>query len=59
MIMKQFEIRKLPQLAFSEESKDDRYVYIEGNIIPKGAHPPENFNERNFILTPSFKNLLR
>ena len=59
MIMKQFEIRKLPQLVISEDDRDERFVYIEGNVIPKGANPPEQFDERNFILTPSFKNLLR
>ena len=57
--MKQFSIKKLPKLAISAESQDDRFVYIEGNVIPKGAHAPDNFNERNFILTPSFQNLLR
>ena len=59
MIMKQFQIRKLPTLQISEESKDERYCYIVGNVIPKGENPPANFDERNFILTPSFKNLLR
>ena len=28
-------------------------------MIPKGDHPPENFDARNFILTPAFKGLLR
>ena len=60
MIMKLFEIKKLPQLAYArEENKDERFAYIEGNVIQKGEDPPENFDEKNFILTPSFKNLLR
>lgn len=28
-------------------------------IVPKGAHPPENFKESDFILTPTFKDLVR
>ena len=59
MIMKLFEIRKLPQLVASEEQKDGRFVHIEENVIPKGDFVPENFDEKNFILTPSFRNLLR
>ena len=60
LLVKLFEIRSLPKLAItSEESKDDRYVYLEGNVIRKGEHPPENFDANNFILTESFKGLLR
>ena len=34
LLVKLFEIKSLPKLAItSEESKDDRYVYIEGNVI--------------------------
>lgn len=59
MIMKLFEIKKLPKLALAQEDQDDRFVYLEGNVIPKGEHKPENFDAKNFILTPSFKSLLR
>lgn len=59
MIMKLFAIKKLPKLAIAEETKDERFVYLEGNVIPKGDHKPENFDENNFILTPSFRSLLR
>lgn len=59
MIMQLFEITKLPKLAYTEESKDDRYVYIEGNVILRGEHKPANFDPLNFILTPSFKSLLK
>ena len=59
MIMKLFEIKKLPSLTFTEETKDNRFAYVEGNIIKKGDSPPQNFDELNFILTPSFKGLLR
>lgn len=59
MILKLFEIKKLPSLSITEETKDDRYAYVEGNIIKKGESPPKNFDELNFILTPSFKGLLR
>lgn len=38
MIMQLFEIKKLPSLATTEDARDDRYVYIEGNVIPKGEH---------------------
>ena len=59
MIMKLFEIKKLPKLHVSEEAKDERFVYLEGNVIPRGDHKHLDFDEKNFILTPSFKNLLR
>jgi len=59
MVMKLFEIKKLPTMTISEETKDERYSYLEGNIILKGESPPENFDPLNFILTPSFKGLLR
>lgn len=59
MIFRLFEIKSLPKLALSEQTRDERFAYIEGNLIPKGGHKPANFDAKNFILTPSFKNLLR
>lgn len=59
MIMKLLKIRKLPELKLSGEKADGRFTYIEGSIIPLGAFEPESFDENNFILTPSFKGLLR
>ena len=59
LIFKLFEIKKLPELTLSEEKADGRFAYIEGSIIPLGSFKPEAFDETNFILTPSFKGLLR
>ena len=47
-----------------EESKGssrggDKYAIIEGNIVPRGGHKPTNFDEKNFILTSSLRNLLK
>ena len=39
--------------------KDERFAYIEDCLIPYGPFPPKNFDEKNFILTRSFKKLLR
>ena len=59
LIFKLFKIRKLPELALSDGQKDKRFAYIEGSIIPLGSFKSESFDETNFILTSSFKGLLR
>ena len=60
LIVNLFKINKLPKLHFTEESKNqEKYAFIEGNIINRGGHKPEHFDAKNFILTPSFKKLLK
>jgi len=54
-----FNIKNLPQLALAKERQDERFAYVEGNLIVKGPHPPKNFNPNDFILTKSFKGLLQ
>jgi midasin len=34
-------------------------VEVEGFIIPKGKHEPKSFDPKNFILTKTFKRLVR
>ena len=41
------------------ETHSEKFVYVEGFIIPKGKHAPLNFDERNFVTTKSFKRLLK
>lgn len=58
-ILRLFKIRSLPKLAISGRQKDDRFAYIEDSLVVLGSHEPKNFDEKNFILTQSFKNLVQ
>ena len=57
LIVKLFKITKLPALKLAEES--DKYACVQDSIIPYGGFAPEKFDENNFVLTASFKRLLR
>lgn len=41
------------------DKKGDAYTIVEEFIIPKGGHKPLNFVESDFILTPTFKQLVK
>jgi len=58
LIFELFAIKKLPSLdvvARQHGSNAAMFAYVEEFIIPRGAHPPPDFNEKEFILTPTFK----
>jgi midasin len=61
MIYSLFEITHMPTLEmtgrFSE--KKEEYAFVEEFIIRKGGHKPLNFDESDFILTPSFRKLVK
>jgi len=59
MIIQLFKIKKLPKLVQTQIDNASNYAYIEDNLIPLGEFPPANFDEKHFILTASFKKLLR
>jgi midasin len=56
--MKLFEIKSLPTLQ-KTSALSYGYVCIEDCIVRQGSHAPANFDPKNFILTKTFKNLLR
>jgi hypothetical protein len=59
LIKDTFGIRELPRLSNNPESRNlDKYVYLEDFIIAKGLYPPEKFDEKEFVITNSFKALL-
>jgi len=37
----------------------ENLTYVEEFVIPSGGHPPVNFKESDFILTPTFRRLVR
>jgi hypothetical protein len=53
-----FRITHLPTMSSATEL-NDKFVYIEDFIVPRGQHPPSSFNEREFVLTKTFKTLLK
>lgn len=57
LIFQLFKIKQLPKLSIAS-SKDERFAYVEDSLILLGKHKPINFVETEFILTPSFKNLV-
>ncbi len=60
MILGLFSIKSLPELSIViEENISEKYAYVEQFIIPKGKHKPENFNERDFVITNTFQKLLK
>ena len=60
LIMKLFEIKKLPNLAHSSELHlSDKFAIVEQFIIPKGKFRNDKFDERDFVTTKSFKKLLK
>lgn len=60
MIYKLFDITTLPFLDMTRRAgPNDNYAYVEEFIIPKGGHPPVNFKENDFILTHTFKHLVK
>ena len=61
LIFKLFEIDYLPKLDVVSRQYGDqaeKYAFVEDSIIPKAGHPPLNFKESEFILTPTFKQLV-
>lgn len=58
LILKLFEIKSLPTLQKTMK-EDSSYTCIEDCVVRLGSHRPENFNANNFILTKTFKGLLR
>lgn len=59
LIFSLFSINKLPVMATAEGEKNSKYAYIEDCLIPNGPFEHPNFDSKNFILTNSFKKLLR
>jgi len=60
LILELFQIKSLPQLLKSARNIEQvGYVCIEDCIVRLGKAKPLNFNPKNFILTPSFRTLLR
>lgn len=63
MIWDLFEITALPALDVLARQQSDpnaeKYAYVEQFVIPKGAHPPVNFDPQDFILTSTFSSLVR
>jgi hypothetical protein len=50
----------MPQLAHASElSLTDKYMIVEQFIIPKGKHPNNKFDPKDFVTTKSFKKLLK
>lgn len=55
-----FEIKQLPVLDYSTKDQvTENYAIVENFLIPKGGFQPEAGLEKNFILTPTFKQLVR
>lgn len=54
LIMNLFKIKSLPKLILSSQNKDERFAYVEDSLIMIGKHKPAFFDEKEFILTPSF-----
>lgn len=53
-------VKSLPKLAPTLISKmADKYAYVEDFIIEKGQFQPQNYSEKEFITTQSFKLLLK
>lgn len=47
------------QSIASLKGKDaDKFATVGDFIVPRGAHPPADFRESDFVLTPSFKKLV-
>jgi len=40
-------------------NRADEYAFVEEFIIRKGGHKPLTFNESDFVLTPSFRQLVK
>ena len=61
LIFALFEIEQLPSLDMLSKSggQADSYAYVEEFIIPKGGHPPIAFDANDFILTPTFRQLVK
>lgn len=57
LIFNLFGIKTLPTMA--RTSSSDGYVCIEDCVVRLGEHKPEVFDSKNFILTKTFKGLLR
>jgi len=58
--MKLFAINTVPTLQKALKGEDNTsYTLLEDCIIKLGNHKPDKFCEKNFILTKSFKELLR
>ena len=59
LIYELFEISVMPTLDMTTKLySSDKYVILEDFIIPKGGHST-NFSTKDFILTPTFKQLVR
>ena len=61
MIFHLFEIKSLPSLDVASRSRADnadKFAYVEEFIIIKGGHPTD-FDESDFILTPTFRSLVK
>ena len=61
LIFELFEIKTLPSLDVVSRSRGDtadKFAYVEEFIIPKGKHPTA-FVESDFILTPTFRSLVK
>ena len=62
LIFELFEIKSLPGLDAVKRQhggNGEEFTYVEEFVIPSGGHPPLNFKESDFILTPTFRNLVR
>jgi midasin len=61
LIYKLFDIKHMPTLDAASRNLTDssERVYVEEFLLPRQGHPPHDFNESEFILTPSFRSLVR
>jgi len=61
MLFSLFEITHMPTLEMTGRlgTKADEYAFVEEFIIHKGGHKPLNFDQSDFILTPSFRKLVK
>jgi len=58
--MKLFTIKTVPTLQKTLKGEaNTSFTFLEDCIVKLGSHKPENFCEKNFILTKTFKGLLR
>lgn len=60
LIYQLFEITHLPVLDVSQRAQDiDKYAVVVDFVIPRGGHKPQSDYQRDFILTPTFKQLVK
>ena len=60
LIFQLFEIDHLPRLDMTlGGDKIEKYAFVEDNIIPRGGHKPQYDFASDFILTPTFRHLVK